>query len=86
MYEHQLHEVMPETAPENVFKDTRGRPEDFSSQVWHRGTLWKFNVGGLPNDPSHWLERDMWVTAHGSRLLPKHWVIELFWDTAHISQ
>jgi hypothetical protein len=42
------------------------RVEDHSDAVIHKGTLWKLNSDGDPQDVNHWLLRDMWIAQNGS--------------------
>merc|ERR1712048_296941 len=42
------------------------RIEDRSDKIIYKGTLWKLNVDGNPNDAGHWYERDMWIANNGS--------------------
>lgn len=45
----------------------RTRIEDTTNMApLFQGTLWKLNSNGDPQDPSHWLKRDMWIAANGS--------------------
>lgn len=60
--ENRLAEVDAEGAP----RHKRHRPEDHSDKYIHKGMLWKLNWDGNPEDPSHWLRRDMWVANNGS--------------------
>lgn len=46
--------------------DKRGRLEDHSSGVLHRGVLWKLNSHSHATDSNQWLQRDIWVTPNGS--------------------
>lgn len=41
------------------------RREDLSYGTRHKGTLWKLNEKGDPNDPTAWLQRDMWIASNG---------------------
>lgn len=57
--------VMREPLPEEVFEDGRGRMEDHTNELLHKGTMWKLNVHSDPMDFTQWLERDMWLTPNG---------------------
>mmetsp|Transcript_36456 Transcript_36456/g.83754 ORF Transcript_36456/g.83754 Transcript_36456/m.83754 type:complete len:657 (-) Transcript_36456:226-2196(-) len=61
--EGQTHgEALPQEAP----RHHKQRPEDTSSAVRFKGTLWKLNVDGDAADASNWLLRDMWINDVGS--------------------
>jgi len=52
---------------EKVQRQHRHRFEDTSSKApLYKGTLWKLNTDGNPEDAAHWLKRDMWVACDGS--------------------
>jgi len=52
---------------ESVQRRHRNRLEDTSSKApLYKGTLWKLNTDGNPEDSTHWLKRDMWVACNGS--------------------
>eukprot|EP00930_Biecheleria_cincta_P059873 TRINITY_DN45589_c0_g1_i1.p1 TRINITY_DN45589_c0_g1~~TRINITY_DN45589_c0_g1_i1.p1 ORF type:complete len:701 (-),score=151.00 TRINITY_DN45589_c0_g1_i1:124-2226(-) len=54
-------------AKEAVPRKHKERMEDTSSKApMHKGTLWKLNSDGNPEEPMHWLRRDMWVACNGS--------------------
>lgn len=54
-------------AKEAVPRKHKERLEDTSSKApVHKGTLWKLNSDGNPEDATHWLRRDMWVACNGS--------------------
>lgn len=45
----------------------RYRDNDCSSgEPLYKGTLWKLNTNGNPNDLTAWLQRDMWITKGGN--------------------
>eukprot|EP00747_Dinoflagellata_sp_TGD_P100992 gnl/TRDRNA2_/TRDRNA2_168212_c0_seq3.p1 gnl/TRDRNA2_/TRDRNA2_168212_c0~~gnl/TRDRNA2_/TRDRNA2_168212_c0_seq3.p1 ORF type:complete len:702 (+),score=160.25 gnl/TRDRNA2_/TRDRNA2_168212_c0_seq3:87-2108(+) len=45
----------------------RNRADDTSSKApLYKGVLWKLNTNGNAKDATHWLKRDMWITAAGS--------------------
>ncbi|CAK9067076.1 unnamed protein product [Durusdinium trenchii] len=65
--EHSNSEAPPLPMNEKVDRTTRNRIEDTSSKApLYKGTLWKLNTDGNPQDPTHWLKRDMWVAFNGS--------------------
>mmetsp|Transcript_6557 Transcript_6557/g.14185 ORF Transcript_6557/g.14185 Transcript_6557/m.14185 type:complete len:691 (-) Transcript_6557:51-2123(-) len=65
--EHSHSEAPPLPVHEKVDRTTRNRIEDTSSKApLYKGTLWKLNTDGNPQDPTHWLKRDMWVAFNGS--------------------
>jgi len=47
-------------------QDRQSRRVDNSTTALHKGTLWKLNSNGNPQDPAHWLQRDMWIASNGS--------------------
>jgi len=57
--------LVPE-ANETVQRRPRIRAEDTSSKAAFKGVLWKLNSDGKPQEPSHWLKRDMWITDNGA--------------------
>mmetsp|Transcript_1783 Transcript_1783/g.3558 ORF Transcript_1783/g.3558 Transcript_1783/m.3558 type:complete len:733 (+) Transcript_1783:3-2201(+) len=58
--------LVPEEAEIEVQRKPRMRPEDTSSKATFKGVLWKLNSDGNPQDPKHWLKRDMWITDNGA--------------------
>lgn len=55
------------TVDEPVSRVVRRRAQDDSCKApLFKGTLWKLNTDGNPQDPTHWLKRDMWLAANGS--------------------
>jgi hypothetical protein len=59
---------LPAEAP----RHRRQRVEDHSDAMVHKGALWKLNTDGNPQDPSHWLLRDMWIAQNGSMCYFSH--------------
>merc|ERR1740123_27893 len=40
--------------------------DDSTGQPVHKGTVWKLNTDGNPNDHNHWIKRDMWLAQNRS--------------------
>jgi len=56
------HDKLPITEP----RARQNRQMDNSTEVVHKGTMWKLNSRGDPMDPAQWLQRDMWIASNGS--------------------
>ncbi|CAE7685873.1 STE20 [Symbiodinium necroappetens] len=77
--EHSHSEAPPLPVHEKVDRTTRNRIEDTSSKApLYKGTLWKLNTDGNPQDPTHWLKRDMWAAASSGREAKRRQCMEGF--------